>query len=205
MCFGPPGGTIGAGLKGATILAQWSVKTETAAIAAGATEALARFYHLWFDELYAESRRVTGRDESFCLDVVQDVMLRVVRSMRAFDHEESLRRWLRVVVRTSAIDRLRADSRRQRRELARNDRSDAHDPVVSRATLTETRERLEWLRQELANMDEPSARMVMLRYRFGWTLAQIGEAFGLKTGAVDGRLKRIIRSLKGKAAEECDA
>jgi hypothetical protein len=43
----------------------------TRAIARGDRDALATFYNAWFDRSYAAARRLTGRDESFCLDVVR--------------------------------------------------------------------------------------------------------------------------------------
>ena len=61
---------------------QREIKTLTGAIAAGDTDAFSRFYRARFDQMLAEAVRATGRDESFCLDVVQDAMMRVIRSMK---------------------------------------------------------------------------------------------------------------------------
>ena len=93
-------------------------RAQTAAIAAGDTAAFARFYDRWFDTVYAEAARATGRDEAFCLDVVQDAMMRVIRSMRPLPAEDDVRRWLRAVVHSCAYDRLRSETRRRRRETA---------------------------------------------------------------------------------------
>ena len=54
----------------------------TALIARGDERAFATFYELWFDRALALARSISRRDESFCLDVVQDCMLRVVRMKR---------------------------------------------------------------------------------------------------------------------------
>src|SRR5690606_7531615 len=88
----------------------------TSAIARGDAEAFAQFYEVWFDRMVLMARSVTGRDESFCLDVTQDAMLRIVRSMRPMATEDDLRRWLLRIVHTAALDRLRSEARRQRRE-----------------------------------------------------------------------------------------
>ena len=61
------------------------VRELTAAIASGDTEALASLYREHFDSLYGQARRITGRDESFCLDVVQDAFMRVIRSIPIMD------------------------------------------------------------------------------------------------------------------------
>ena len=64
------------------------------------------------------ARQATGRDESFCLDVVQDAMMRVIRSMSEMQTEEDVTRWLRAVVMNCAYDLLRKERRRRIRENA---------------------------------------------------------------------------------------
>lgn len=173
-----------------------SVQELTAAIASGDTEAFARFYHGRFDEMYAEARRATGRDESFCLDVVQDAMIRVIKSLRPMESEGSLRAWLRAVVQCCSYDRLRSDGRRARRERA------AVEARPAPAADDDRTEKLVWLRRELAGLDDQQARLLVMRYRLGWTLQRIGEALGLKPGAVDGRVKRVVRTLRRRAEEQ---
>ena len=48
--------------------------------------------------MYGYVRRFTRRDESFCLDVVQDAMMRVIRKLTPKDSELQLLGWLRVLV-----------------------------------------------------------------------------------------------------------
>jgi RNA polymerase sigma factor (sigma-70 family) len=173
-----------------------SIQQMTAAIASGDTEAFARFYRARFDSMYAEARRSTRRDEAFCLDVVQDAMMRVIKSMSPMESEGSLRAWLRAVVQCCAYDRIRAESRRARRE-----RAAAQDRPAERAAVDDLEERLAWLRHEWADLDQQQARLLVMRYRFGWTLRRIGEALGLKPGAVDGRLTRAVGELRSRAQE----
>jgi RNA polymerase sigma factor (sigma-70 family) len=172
-----------------------SVRELTAAIASGDTEAFARLFRERFDEMNAEARRATGRDESFCLDVVQDAMLRVIRWMKPMDTEQRLRAWLRVVVQSCAYDRLRTEARRQRR-----DHTAAQQRPPDRPD-RELAERLDWLRGELAALDGPPAQLLLMRYRLGWTLQRIGNVLGLTPGAVDGRIKRTVAALRRRARE----
>jgi RNA polymerase sigma factor (sigma-70 family) len=172
-----------------------SVKELTARIASGDSEAFARFFRWKFDEMYAEVRRATGRDESFCLDVVQDAMLRVVRSIKPFVIETELQAWLRIVVQTCAYDRLRQELRRRRRERAAGLTSEL------RSAQGEDEEKLRWLRKEIENMDAAHARLLVMRYRWGWTLERIGTVLGIKPGAVDGRLNRLVALLRRRAKE----
>jgi RNA polymerase sigma factor (sigma-70 family) len=175
-----------------------SVREVTAAIASGDTEAFAHLFREKFSEMYAEARRATGRDESFCLDVVQEAMLRVIRSMKVMDTEQRMRAWLRVVVQSCAYDRLRAEARRLRRE-----RAAAQDRPESQAD-DGLEERLEWLRGELTGLDDRQAQLLLMRYRLGWTLQRIGSVLGLKPGAVDGRLGRAVSILRRRARETFD-
>ncbi len=172
-----------------------SVRDLTTAIASGDTEAFARFFRARFDELYGYARQATGRDESFCLDVVQDAMLRVIRSVKPTDCQARLRAWLRIVVQTCACDRLRQEARRRRKEEAAAGarRTEQHQDDLD--------ERLEWLRGEFSKVDGAQTQLLVMRYRLGWTLQRIGRVLSLKPGAVDGRLGRLVAMLRRRAQE----
>ena len=163
-------------------------RIQTDAIASGDTEAFARFFNEWFEWMRRESARLSGRDDAFCADVVQNAMMRVIRSLKPMDDKDGLRRWLSVVVRSCVYDRLRADLRRQAREHA--------TPTPSRQPDADLQERLRWLEGELRTVCDANAELLLMRYRFGWTLQQIGTAVGLRPGAVDGRLRRLLSTLR---------
>lgn len=167
----------------------------TAAMAAGDAAAVECFYRGYFDALYKEARRATGRDEAFCLDVVQEAVLRVLRSVRRVESEAQLAAWLRLVVRTTAYDLLRGESRRRRREAATvpaNSRASGHD---------ESDAQLEWLRRQIESLDPQLIRIIELRFRDGWRLARIARKLGLSIGTVDGRLRRALKRLRDVATE----
>ena len=86
-------------------------RTLTAAIASGDSEAFARFFGAWFDWMRREAARTTARDEAFCLDVVQDSMMRVIRCLKPMSTDDNPRRSLRVAVRPCASDPLRRAAR----------------------------------------------------------------------------------------------
>jgi RNA polymerase sigma factor (sigma-70 family) len=187
MTAGPPG--AGAG---------WETIDLTRAVGAGDAAALTRLYEDWFDRLHDEARRATGRGEDFCLDVVQDAMLRVIRGLPPLESEARLAAWLRRTVRSCAYDRLRREARRRRREEARAAPEGGGGTVAEAAELAE---RLEWLRARLAEADGGALDLITMRHRFGWSLARIGAAVGLTTGAVDGRIGRIVRGLRADTGE----
>lgn len=169
----------------------------TSAIASGDTEAFARFYQRWFDEMLREARRAGAADEQSGLDVVHDAMMRVIRKLRPMPDDAHLRRWLRKVVRSCAVDRIRRESRRRRRELRRGSATATiPDPVVDGHEA--------WLESELERLDEGSRQLLVMRHRFGWTLERIGAATGMPVGTVHGRITRAVDELRRRAKEQTD-
>lgn len=171
----------------------------TQAVAKGDSSAFARFYDEWFDRLHGIARSSTGRDESFCLDVVQDAMLKIMRSMKRFEKENELEAWLRVIVMRCALDRLRSERRRAERE-AQHARTRAEVERINDAP----DDRVRWLEAELAQLDTSRSLLLAMRFRLGTTLESIGRAVGLGPGAVDGRIGRSLAQLRAAAQEKFD-
>jgi RNA polymerase sigma-70 factor, ECF subfamily len=164
-------------------------------VARGDREALARFYEAWFDRVFVAARRVTGRDEAFCLDVVQEVMVKVARKLRPVKSEEELERWMLRVVRTTCVDLLRREARRSGRERRAVRVAAAESPP---ARLAEA-EAAAWVRVAAA----ASGDSELLRERVvrGRTLEEIGAASGMTAGAVHGRVRRALARM-GRSARE---
>jgi RNA polymerase sigma factor (sigma-70 family) len=167
----------------------------TAAMARGDASAAETFYRACFRELYAEARHVTRRDEAFCLDVVQDSLLRILRTVRPVESRRQLAAWLKLVVRTTAYDLLRRERRRKAREQL---------AVESRHTSQADAEQLRWLQERLREIDPRIAELIELRFTQRWTLARIADRTGLTTAMVDGRLRRALGKLRAAALEEFD-
>ena len=184
-----------------------TIRRLTRAIARGDPDAFAEFYERWFERAYLLSRSLTRRDEAFCLDVVQDAMLRVVRHLRPLGGEAELTRWMTRVIRTTAIDLLRRESRRARHER------DAAEAAASAQTRPrsphedlEIAERIEWIEARLAELDPADRDVLDMRYRDGKTLAATASESGSSTSTTHGRLRRIVARLREaarrKSAEE---
>lgn len=172
----------------------------TAAMAAGEARAVEAFYRQYFDTMYRHACTLTRRDEAFCLDVVQDAVLRVIRTVRPVNSEAQFASWLRLVTQTAAYDLLKAESRRRRREALVALTADAAGQSPETPF---DEEQFARLREQIASMDPRLARMIELRYEGGWTLARIAEAMGLSIGTVDGRLRRALRDLRTRGGR-CD-
>lgn len=168
----------------------------TAAMAAGDPRAVEAFYRQYFDLMYRHACTITRRDESFCLDVVQEAVLRVIRAVRPAGSEAQFAAWLRLVTQTAAYDLLKAESRRRRRETLV---AWPLDITGAGAEASSNEDQLAWLREEISCLDPHIARLIELRYEKRWTLARIAQSVGLPIGTVDGRLRRALRKLRMRA------
>ncbi|MBN4060233.1 sigma-70 family RNA polymerase sigma factor [Planctomycetaceae bacterium AH-315-I19] len=165
-----------------------SARELTARIAKGDDAALTQLYERWFDRMVGMAMAGTSRDESFCMDAAQDAFVRLIRNPVVLDDDRALAAWLKKLVMSSAYDRLKSERRRADREASRGEIAQV-GPPASTARLPE-------VEQAIAQLEAEQGEIVLARYRFGWTLARIGERFNLATGAVDGRLGRIVRTLR---------
>jgi RNA polymerase sigma-70 factor (ECF subfamily) len=171
----------------------------TGAIARGDQSALAAFYDAWFDRCFHLARSLTKRDESFCLDAVQEAMLRVARSMKQIRTAPELERWMARVVHTAALDLLRKESRRVARERRRARESPHLDQQQDAID-----ERVRWLRTQLASLGADERTMLALRFVQDRTLEETGQAVGMTGDAAHGKLRRVLKQLKVAGAKELD-
>ena len=172
-----------------------SVRTLTSAIARGDDRAFGQFYESWFDRTFAMARSVSRRDESFCLDVVQDTMLRVVKYLKPMTSEKSLSNWMGRAVLNVTIDRLRAEQRRPAREGKAAARLLGQDGEVA------DQEQIAWLQEQLSLLSAEDQQLIMERYHHGKTLEAAGSTIGLTGNAAHGRIRRIVERLRRAAKE----
>lgn len=172
--------------------------TITRRVAAGDEGAFAAFYEAWFAPTLALARACSRRDEPFCLDVVQDVMLRAARRLPALDSAAALRAWMAKAVGNAVTDRVRNEQRRNRRERdAAAGREARHEPWQQLAE----RERLAWLDESLRAL--PATDRALLEARFGGAenVTAAARALGLTADAAHGRLRRVLERMRRSAME----
>lgn len=172
------------------------VRSLTTSIASGDRDAFARLYESRFDRLFALARRFTGLDEQRCLDIVQDAMIRAIRSIKVCDDEPALDAWLARVVRSAAIDAVRAERRRRARELGSAQATSSFE--ANRAGEA----RSGWLAAEVARLDDVAQALLRARFAEGGTLERIGARFGLGPAAAHGRIARAIDTLRKRTGRE---
>jgi RNA polymerase sigma factor (sigma-70 family) len=164
--------------------------TISAGVARGDGASLDRLYRAWFDRAFGLARRFTRRDEAFCLDIVQEAMLRTIRALKPQPTGAALDGWITLAVRSASVDALRREARRAARESRREVIGSARSGACSaeRAELIELMARLDEL--------DP-AEAELLRRRFGGvTLRGLAQATGTTTGAAHGQVRRALAAFK---------
>ena len=166
----------------------------SAGIANGSREALASLYEQRFALLFRTAKERTARDESFALDCVQDAMLRVANSLPHINRIVKLDAWLRRTVLSAALDRLRGERSRLRRE------------EVVASSNTEVREfesestgvLILAIEDELLELSADDQSLLSLRFRRGLTIAQLAQHLGLAPKAIDSRIRRLLGLLRNR-------
>lgn len=180
----------------ATADGQWADLSRR--IAAGDSAAFEQFFEAYFQFALDAARQATGRDTQTCLDIVQESMLKLMRSFKPFAGQNELNAFVRVVTRSVAYDWLRKENRRQR-ALSR---LEPKHPTAPEQSPPADEEQLIWLEQQLRTLDPQLRQIIDWRYRLGWTLQAIASKLGLRPGAVDGRIQRTLRKIRQQAEGE---
>lgn len=172
----------------------------TVRLARGDQDAFAVFYEATFDNAVADAHHLTGRDEAFCLDAVQDAYLRAAKKLPAMDSWPACRAWLKTAIASSAIDRFRADAARSRRESAiRHGAASApehdHDPDADLRTLLARCEQ---------HLDERQWHALRLHVGHGLPLSAVGRAMDLSRHAVHGLVRRGLATLSSNVKGDTD-
>jgi RNA polymerase sigma factor (sigma-70 family) len=163
----------------------------------GDEDAFETYFNQFFPLMVSEARRITGRDEATCLDMVQNAMIKATKSMVQLNDEQHAIAWTRVLIRCTTLDWLRVKANR----LPNSIEETAAATSVEQAAI-DIQARILWVEEQLNQCPPQTRSMIALRYRLGWTLERIATRFGLKTGAVDGRIRRALDKIREQALQE---
>ncbi|MFA6043975.1 MAG: sigma-70 family RNA polymerase sigma factor [Phycisphaerales bacterium] len=166
----------------------------TRAVAHGDVAAFETLYRQWFPRVLALSMSATGRDESFCLDVTQETMLKAAKSIPVLESEAQLSAWFGKVALRLSLDAMKAERRRGRRE---RDIPSACEVQDGAAISSDTR--AAWLRQVLPTLPLHDYELLMQRLAGGSTLDQAGRAIGTSGDVAHGRVRRALAKLRDLA------
>jgi len=176
------------------------VYATTRSVASGDPDAVARLYEAKFAYVFAMVKRSGGLNDEDAMDVLQDVMLKVIRTIRPVRSERALDAFLTRVSRSCAYDHLRKKLRQVKREQTHV----THGLIALTADARLAQEEaLAALRRELGGLDRVTRDIIDMRYRASMTLAVIGGHLGMSPGAVHGRLRRGLMKM-GASVEAHD-
>jgi RNA polymerase sigma factor (sigma-70 family) len=164
---------------------EWGARG-TRAGRAGSREALAEIYDRCAEEVVASVERATRRDESFALDCLQEMLMRLAAHPPTVDSHAALMAWMRVAALNVARNMIVSEQRRRRREGA----------VVSapdRGAGYEGRESLDAI---LRQLDEDERTLVRLRHVEGMRIKAIAQAIGATPQAIESTIRRAIGRLR---------
>ena len=164
---------------------EWAASV-TRAVRSGSREALAEIYDRCAEEVGVSVERAPRRDESFALDCLQEMLMRLAAHPPVVDSHAALMAWMRVAALNVARNMIVSEQRRRRREGA----------VVSapdRGAGYEGRESLDAI---LRQLDEDERTLVRLRHVEGMRIKTIAQAIGATPQAIESTIRRAIGRLR---------
>lgn len=144
-----------------------------------------------YPKVVAIAHRVLA-DRSAAEDVAQDVFIQFHR--RISPDSERAAGWLHAAAVHSALNVIRGERRRARRETA-HAVDPAHAPVPNPERLVVEAEGRREVRRALRKLPRRTAALLMLRYS-GLSYAEVATALGMKVGNVGTLLRRAEAALR---------
>jgi len=174
---------------------EWAARV-TRAVHSGSRDALAEIYDRCADDIVRFVRATTRRDESFALDCLQEMFMRLAAHPPTTDSIAALLAWMRVTALNAARNAIVAETRRAARDSKRESQRDSIQPGTSDADDT-SREAATAL---LARLDAEEAELLRLRHVEGMRITAIARMLGASPRAVESALRRIVSRIRAGGA-----
>jgi RNA polymerase sigma-70 factor, ECF subfamily len=162
----------------------------------GDESALEAIYRMYGGAVAVVARKVL-RDEALAEDVVQDVFVSFWRSPDRFDvNRGSLRSYLLTIAHRRAVDIVRSEEARSRREETTSppDSIDLEDEVWARS-------QGEMVRAAVASLSQDERKAISLAYFAGLTYVEVARQLDEPEGTVKGRIRTGMRKLSETLSE----
>jgi RNA polymerase sigma-70 factor (ECF subfamily) len=173
---------------------------------AGSEEAFAYLLAVYRAPVYNVIFHIVG-NESDASDVLQNVFVKIIRGVRSFHGESSLKTWVFRIAVHEASNFRRSWFRRTRREVVSLD-DEAREAAAVRIDLStgvktpyeelEQSERQALVKAALNRVEEPFRTALLLREIEGFSYEEIAEVLRVAEGTVKSRLVRGREILKQK-------
>jgi RNA polymerase sigma-70 factor (ECF subfamily) len=173
----------------------WS--TYVGEICAGNAQSLAQLYDETSAPLYSLALRVVG-NEADAEEVLLEVYEQVWRRASTFDRERGgVWRWMTVMTRSRALDRLRAGATRRHREQPVEEGSwepTGTERPPDEARILEQEQAL--VRQALLSLPPEQRQAVELAYYSELTHTEIADKLGVPLGTIKTRIRTGMKKLR---------
>ena len=166
---------------------EWAARV-TRAVRSGSREALAEIYDHCAEDIVRFVRATTRRDESFALDCLQEMFMRLAANPPIVDAHAALVAWMRVTALNVARNTVVAEQRRRRRE----------DATIARGQEPAGLDDAETLGRILTQLDEDQRALIRLRHVEGMRIKAIASALGATPNAIESALRRIVARLRAE-------
>ncbi len=196
-----PGAGDGSSISMARAFGNCNLVEAINAIAEGDGEAMRRLYEATASELYAICFAVV-RNREVAEDLLQEAYTKVWNRAAGYDPEKgSPMVWLSFIARNSAIDRVRARSRRpvvcDHPLVMIADDADLSDERMIRE------EEADSLWREIDGLADPEQTYIRNAYLHGLTYSQVAEKAGVPLGTVKTRIRRGLTALRVTVRRDC--
>jgi len=162
---------------------EWAARV-TRAVRSGSREALAEIYDRCAEDIVQFVRRTTRRDESFALDCLQEMFMRLAANPPIVDAHAALLAWMHVTALNVARNTVVAEARRAQRESAHTRTPRPYEAAT------------EPIAEILERLDAEEAELLRMRHIEGMRIAAIARAIGATPSAVESALRRLVARLR---------
>lgn len=162
---------------------EWAARV-TRAVRSGSREALAEIYDRCADDIVRAVRRTTRRDESFALDCLQEMFMKLAANPPIADSHASLAAWMRLAALNVARNRIVSDARRARRESS------------ARPMMADARGDGDSTESVLRQLDAEEVELLRLRHVEGLRVNAIARTLGATPRAIESALRRLVAKLR---------
>lgn len=152
-------------------------------------EAAWREFHVHYFPLLKSMALARGIPDCEASEIVQRVYLRVLRHAKVFHRASDLEAWLSCLTRCEAVDKLRSNRRRGWLGERFQQWQELRHP-----TTTGGNDRLE---SAMLSLDEEDRRLLTRHYLDGWSQDELAAEQQISTKAVESKLARLRRRLRG--------
>ena len=165
-----------------------------ARVADGDDTALAELYRRYGGAVWAVARRVCG-DRTLAEDVTQTVFTDLWRRPHRFDPSRgALRPWLVAQAHARAVDTVRSETARRRRQDREAQLAPASSPDVEAEV--HLADQSDQVRRALAQLDVEERRAIVLSYFGGHSYRETAALLGTPEGTVKSRIRRGLVGLR---------